>query len=188
MRFLAVLLFALFPAALFAAETEVVMYGASWCGPCGAVKGFLTQNAVPFEYVDIDTDQGRERYEAARGGYRGIPLTVIRGQSIRGANLEAIAAALQQSNVVKGSVAAPKSGGETYGGHPPMWWQAQFRQLRATLARIDQEIAVRDKSRIDSTQKDLIVRLKDDREIVSQSIDQLEVDASNVSLPRKYRE
>jgi glutaredoxin len=181
------LLAILLPSIASAEQPSVIMYGAAWCGPCGAVKAFMTQNRVPFEYVDIDTEPGRQRYEAARGGYRGIPLTIVNGQSIRGANLQSLAAVLIQAKLLASS-APPPAGSESYGGHSPAWWQAQFRQLRGQLVRMDQEVARGEKEAADHYDKELLAKLKDDREIVSQSIDQLETDASNVSLPRKYRE
>ena len=186
MRALLLLLSLLLPSLAIAGEPDVTMYGASWCGPCGAVKAFLTQNRVAFTYLDIDTDAGRKQYEAARGSYRGIPLTIVKGQAIRGANLESIASALQRATVAE--VRAPAVSGQTFGGHPPSWWQTQFRQLRGQLTRMDQEIARGEKVAFDHHEKELLAKLKEDREIVSQSIDQLENDASNVSLPRSYRE
>ena len=184
MRWLFCLMISALPSVAFA--EEVTMYGAVWCGPCGAVKAYLSANRVAFEYVDIDTDAGRARYERARGDFRGIPLTTIGSQQVRGANLIALGAALQQAKVMAKEAAAPA--GESYGGHSPSWWQAQFRQLRMQLARMDQEIASNKKTSIDHYEKELLAKLETDREIVAQSIDQLENDASNVSLPRKYRE
>jgi glutaredoxin len=185
MRALAILAL-LMPSTAFADEA-VTMYGASWCGPCGAVKAFLQQNRVPFEYVDIDTDQGRQRYESARGGFKGIPLTVVQGQAIGGANLVSLADALKRGRLMQGDAVTAKSG-ESYGGHSPSWWQQQFRGLRQKLAHMDQEVARGEKVAFDHHEKELLAKLKQDREIVAQSIDQLESDASNVSLPRKFRE
>jgi glutaredoxin len=187
MRALA-LLAVLLPLPAFAQEAGVTMYGASWCGPCGAVKAFLQQNRVPFEYVDIDQDLGRQRYEAARGSFKGIPLTVVAGQAIRGANLTSLAGALQRAKLLGDDAAQKPSAGESYGGHSAAWWQVQFRQLRGQLARMDQEIARGEKVAFDHHEKELLDKLREDREIVAQSIDQLESDASNVSLPRKFRE
>lgn len=170
----------------FAGRTEVTMYGAKWCGPCRAVKGFLTRNKVPFEYVDIDTERGRSRYVAARGSYKAIPLTVIGRQKILGANLKAIVTAFQQAHLLQGETPVA-SAGEKYGGHSPEWWQVQFRQLRGQLALMDRAIEQKEKVAADNYEKELLAKMKENREIVQQSIDQLEVDASNVSLPRKFR-
>lgn len=186
MRLLLLLLALFLPSRASATEVAVTMYGASWCGPCHAVKAFLTQNRVVFEYVDIDTPQGRTRYQAARGSYRGIPLTTVGRQAIRGANLRSLTEALARNRLID-AVAPTPAGSNRYGGHPAEWWQAQFRQLRAQLTRMDQQIAAGEKVAVDHYEKELLAKLKDDREIVSQSIDQLEVDASNVSLPREFR-
>jgi glutaredoxin len=187
MRLLLLLALISVPSIATAEEPAVAMYGAAWCGPCAAVKAFLSRNGVAFTYFDIDTEDGRQRYEAARGSYRGIPLTVIKGQAIRGANLESIAAALSRSNLAAVKKPVPTNT-ESYGGHSAEWWRAQFRQLRSQLARMDQEIARGEKVAFDHHEKELLAKLRENREIVSQSIDQLEVDASNVSLPRRYRE
>lgn len=176
----------LLPSTTFAAD-EVTVYGATWCGPCGAVKAFLSQNGVRHQFVDIDSADGRARYESARGDFRAIPLTTIGTRSVRGANLESLREALQQAKLVPDGAPAGDGKGTTYGGHAPQWWQLQFRQLRAQLAKIDQQIAEGEKVAIDHYEKELLTKLKENREIVSQSIDQLENDASNVSLPRNFR-
>lgn len=181
------LILSLFAVPAAAGQPQVTMYGAKWCGPCRALKSFLTRNRVPFEYVDIDSEGGRSRYVAARGSYKGIPLTVIAGQKIRGANLKAIATALQRVRLLK-DVAPEPSGGKSYGGHSAEWWQVQFRQLRGQLELMDQAIERKEEVAADHYEKELLAKMKEDREIVQQSIDQLEVDASHVSLPRKFRQ
>jgi glutaredoxin len=180
----AALMLTLFAAA--EAEAGVTMYGAAWCGPCRTVKAFLGSTGVAFEYVDIDEPAGRARYLEARGSYKGIPLIEIGRTQIRGANLEAIGAALERENLLKS--APPKAGGTTYGGHSPEWWQQQFRDLRRSLAEMEAAVAAKKKDAIDHYEKELLAGLEENRDILAQSIDQLENDASNVSLPRKYRE
>ncbi len=39
------------------AWADTTLYGAQWCGPCQAVRQWLTQNQVPFRYVDVDDPQ-----------------------------------------------------------------------------------------------------------------------------------
>lgn len=166
---------------LLTAKTDVAMYGASWCGPCHAVRSFLDQNRVAYTYFDVDTAEGRAAYDQARGDFSGIPLTVVGGTAIRGANLVAIATALHVN-------AAAPTPGDSYGGHPALWWQAQFRQLRTELDRMDRMIAEAAKVSADDYDKEIVGKMKQHRETVAGSIDQLEIDASNVSLPRQYRE
>lgn len=56
---------------------KVVMYGASWCAPCKAVKpvftavgsGYLSEMGVEFEYVDVDSNVER----ANDAGIRSVP-------------------------------------------------------------------------------------------------------------------
>jgi thioredoxin 1 len=56
---------------------KVIMYGASWCAPCKAVKpvftavgsGYLSEMGVEFEYVDVDSNVER----ASEAGIRSVP-------------------------------------------------------------------------------------------------------------------
>jgi thioredoxin 1 len=56
---------------------KVVMFGASWCAPCRAVKpqfeatskGYLGDMGIEFEYVDVDVDPSR----AQESNVRSVP-------------------------------------------------------------------------------------------------------------------
>jgi glutaredoxin len=192
MRFSAVsalvLLLAL-PAVAEAEDDAVKMYGASWCGPCRAVKAFLTAAKVPFSYVDIDDERGREAYERDRPSQRGIPLLVVGQEKIVGANLPKIEQALEHSGLLKSPAPKQESAGkESYGGHRPEWWQSQFRELRATLERLKAKADHLEEVAADHHEKEVLAKMRTDIELVEGSLGALESDASNVSLPRKYRE
>src|SRR5688500_9218171 len=169
------------------AAPEVKMFGASWCGPSRVVKQFLDQNRIPYTYLDVDDDKNREafRRESSQGG---IPLIVIGSEKITGATLPAIATALERGGAAKSMQAPPKSGGGTYGGHSPAWWQSQFRDLRSRIEDLDRRTKAFERVAGDNVEKEVLDRMKDDCKILQASLDQLEVDASNVSLPRNFRE
>lgn len=58
-------------------ESKVIMYGASWCAPCKAVKpqfleageGYLSELGVEFDYVDVDENTAA----AVEAGVSSIP-------------------------------------------------------------------------------------------------------------------
>ena len=58
--------------------TDVVMYGAQWCGDCRRAKSYLERNDVPFTYVDLEAEPDHMatviRYNEGR---RSIPVVVF---------------------------------------------------------------------------------------------------------------
>ncbi|MCK6552628.1 glutaredoxin family protein [Myxococcota bacterium] len=170
-----------------AAEPTVRMFGASWCGPCAAVKQFLEAVQVPFVYLDVDDAKNREAF-LREGGEGGIPYLVIGTEKIRGANLPKITDALTRSGALRARPDLTSRGVDLYGGQPAEWWQAQFRELRARIAALDDAVKSAERSAQFDDEKATVQRMKQDKKILEASVDQLENDASNVSLPRKYRE
>src|SRR5579875_3430860 len=57
---------------------DVKVYGAPWCPDCRRSKKFLAEHRVPYDWVDIDQDQGALAYvqELQHGG-RTIPTIVF---------------------------------------------------------------------------------------------------------------
>ena len=41
---------------------HIKLYGATWCGPCSQAKLFFKKNNLEYEYIDIDTEEGKERF------------------------------------------------------------------------------------------------------------------------------
>ncbi|WIO74023.1 glutaredoxin family protein [Porticoccaceae bacterium LTM1] len=76
------------------AEGEVLVYSAEWCGYCTALKSFLAEKNIPFTELDIDKDSDAKRQFKSLGG-RGIPLSVVNGEVIRGFNPDGILKALK---------------------------------------------------------------------------------------------
>jgi len=63
---------------------EVIrMYGTAWCGDCKRAKRFLSENRVPYQYVDIDEDSEGERVVLeANGGKRIVPTIFFADGSV----------------------------------------------------------------------------------------------------------
>ena len=74
---------------------NVTVYGAQWCSVCTNLKGFLTENNIPFTEYDIDHDDAAYQRFKKLGG-QGIPLSVAKGQVVHGYNPGAIVKALMR--------------------------------------------------------------------------------------------
>lgn len=82
-----------------AARPAVIIYGASWCGPCHQAAAYLKQRGVPFIEKDIEQDGGAAREMQAKlatAGMRGgsIPVLDVRGKVLVGFDERAIDRAL----------------------------------------------------------------------------------------------
>jgi thioredoxin reductase (NADPH) len=64
-------------------DTNITVYGAPWCPDCKRAKQFLGEQRVPYEWVDIDTDEeGRKRVQEVNNGRQIIPTIVFQDGSI----------------------------------------------------------------------------------------------------------
>jgi glutaredoxin len=69
--------------------SQVIIYGASWCGPCHQAAAYFKQHGVAFVEKDIEEDSGAAREmhaKLAKAGKRGgsIPVIDVRGKLIIG--------------------------------------------------------------------------------------------------------
>lgn len=85
-----------------AARPAVIIYGASWCGPCHQAAAYLKQRGVPFIEKDIERDGGAAREMQAKlatAGMRGgsIPVLDVRGKVLVGFDERAVDRALGQA-------------------------------------------------------------------------------------------
>lgn len=85
-----------------AAQPTVIIYGASWCGPCHQAAAYFKRRGVPFIEKDIEEDRGAAREMQAKlasAGMRGgsIPIVDVRGKLIVGFDERAIDRALGQT-------------------------------------------------------------------------------------------
>jgi glutaredoxin len=81
------------------AAPAVVIYGASWCGPCHQAQAYLKKKGVPFVEYDIEQDSSRAREmqaKLAKAGMRGgsIPVLDVRGRILVGFDPRAVDQAL----------------------------------------------------------------------------------------------
>ena len=53
---------------------EIKLIGAGWCQPCKAVKSYLEQNYIEYEYLDIDEEETLEL--TATYGIRSVPAII----------------------------------------------------------------------------------------------------------------
>lgn len=62
--------------------TEIIMYGADWCGDCWRAKRVLERLGVGYRWIDVEHDA--EKAEEARriGGSRRIPVIILPDQTI----------------------------------------------------------------------------------------------------------
>lgn len=65
---------------------DVVVYTRTTCGPCRTVKYFLTQKGIPFKEVNVDDDPSLMQEILARTGFMQVPMTLVNGIAISGAN------------------------------------------------------------------------------------------------------
>jgi glutaredoxin len=83
------------------AGVSVIIYGASWCGPCHQAAEYLTKRGVKFVLHDIEKDSSAQREmqaKLAKAGARGgsIPVLDVRGRILIGFDARAVDEALGQ--------------------------------------------------------------------------------------------
>jgi glutaredoxin len=67
---------------------KVVMYTATWCGPCRRAKAWMAEQGISYRDWDIDTPEGKAALrETGIGG--GIPLLIAGGKQVQGFSPEA---------------------------------------------------------------------------------------------------
>lgn len=58
------------------------LYGADWCPDCRRAKSYLTENNIPFEFIDVDLDKTATRLvETINNGKRIIPTLDLNGKT-----------------------------------------------------------------------------------------------------------
>jgi glutaredoxin len=77
----------------------VIIYGASWCGPCHQAAAYLKQRGVAFVEHDIEKDSAAAREmqsKLAKAGRQGgsIPVLDVRGRILIGFDQRAVDQAL----------------------------------------------------------------------------------------------
>jgi glutaredoxin len=85
-----------------AGRPAVIIYGASWCGPCHQAAAYLKKKGVAFVEHDIEQDSSKAREmhaKLAKAGMRGgsIPVLDVRGRILVGFDARAVDQALGQA-------------------------------------------------------------------------------------------
>ena len=63
---------------------QITVYGAPWCPDCRRSKAFLTEQRIPYTWIDVDTDpEGLRAMQALQDGGRTIPTIVFADGSIQ---------------------------------------------------------------------------------------------------------
>ena len=58
--------------------SNVLMYGAEWCGDCRRSKRFLDSNNIEYTYVDVEADKSAaDKVVEINGGAQSIPVIVF---------------------------------------------------------------------------------------------------------------
>ncbi|MDP2226016.1 MAG: glutaredoxin family protein [Moraxellaceae bacterium] len=66
-----------------AADGEIVMYSATWCGVCTTARRYFERNGVRFSEYDVETtEKGRRDYAIHKG--RGVPLIFVGAARMEG--------------------------------------------------------------------------------------------------------
>jgi mycoredoxin len=65
------------------AETQLKMYGTTWCGDCARSKRLLDRLKVPFSFINIEQDtDAREYVVRVNHGNRSVPTIVFPDGSV----------------------------------------------------------------------------------------------------------
>ena len=68
------------------ANRQVKLYATTWCGQCRVVRAHFKSRGIEFEEFDVEKSIAAH-YAWSATQSRGVPVTVIGGQVVRGANL-----------------------------------------------------------------------------------------------------
>lgn len=84
------------------ASSDIVIFGASWCGACRQAEAYFRERGIPFIERDIETDptaQADMQRRAAAAGIRpnGIPVIDVRGRVMQGFDRAAVERALRET-------------------------------------------------------------------------------------------
>jgi glutaredoxin len=64
-------------------KPKIIIYGSDWCSDCRRAKRFLTNNEIPFRWIDIEIDkQGEQVVLEVNHGMRSIPTLLFEDGSV----------------------------------------------------------------------------------------------------------
>lgn len=82
-------------------ESEVVVYGTSWCGMTQMVRRYLDRLDLSYRYMDLDDNADAEnQLRWLTGGYTNHPTVIIDGQVLIEPDIDELQAALSESGYI----------------------------------------------------------------------------------------
>jgi len=82
-------------------SAQIIIYGAEWCGFCHAVRRYLDDKGIKYEYRDVDQSMDDLRAAVEKSGQSGIPVIDIDGIIIVGFDRPRIDQALKEKHLNK---------------------------------------------------------------------------------------
>jgi len=73
---------------------EVKIYTRKTCGPCKAVKFWLSRKNVPYTEIDVDQEPEAMTHVIQRSGFQQVPMIEVGDSVISGGNIGALARSL----------------------------------------------------------------------------------------------
>jgi glutaredoxin 3 len=65
-------------------QSQVTIYGTTWCGFCHTAKDYLNQKGVAYKYIDIEEDMNAANYIVLKTNQRGVPVIQVNNEFIVG--------------------------------------------------------------------------------------------------------
>jgi glutaredoxin-like YruB-family protein len=81
-------------------DAKVIVYAASWCAYCRAVKEYLKSRSVVFEEIDVEHDPHAAQAIVEKTRQAGIPVIEIGDETILGFDRQRIDLALRANKLV----------------------------------------------------------------------------------------
>lgn len=82
-------------------ESEVVVYGTTWCGMTQMVRRYLDRLGLSYRYMDLDEDADAEKQlRWVTGGYASHPTVIIDGQVLIEPDIDELQSALSDNGYI----------------------------------------------------------------------------------------
>jgi mycoredoxin len=82
-------------------QSEVVVFGTSWCGMTQLVRRFLDSRDISYKYLDIEEDDGAEnQLRWVTGGFTSHPTVIINGQVLIEPEIDELEDALEKNRLL----------------------------------------------------------------------------------------
>jgi glutaredoxin len=66
-------------------SVPILVYSATWCSACNALKEYLSNNNIQYKNIDVDKDKTAMK-RLGEWGLKGIPVIIIKDNLIQGFN------------------------------------------------------------------------------------------------------